>query len=162
MKRIGIAEGPEAGAAEALLDGRSVYLCECEASEEELEAFRTSASDWIFRRQGRQNFLSRTDSGEDAEGWYCGYFEPLMERAIFDQGKLMGFCLSRGYIRYDGNSRSSFDIEDWGYPGCALSDCLRPEDIHIFLLADENTHQWKDWTLLKREGGKEYLSSLDF
>lgn len=146
-----------------LAGGRKAILCECEYTPEELEAFRAKQAEWILRRAGTQQFLADSDSGEDATGDYCGYFVPDSEKAVFHEGKPVGFYLCEGWLSYSGNGRALFGIDDWGYPGYdAFSRMPSPERTHVFLFSEPESHEWKDWTLLRREPGREYRSSLKF
>ena len=168
MKHAVIAAGAEnndAGkyVAAGLTEGRTVRLAEAEYTQEALERFRSEQSQWILRCAGDRYFLADSDSGEDAHGYYCGYFDLRPETAVFDRGELVGVYISTDGIRYSGNGRSSFEITKWGYPE---EDPFRfipwGGEVHVFLFSDAATHKWGEWTLLKREPGAEYRSCLEF
>ena len=146
-----------------LTDNRKVYLAEAEYTPEELERFHAEAAIWILRRQGSSQFLADSDAGEDAIAYYRNYFDLVPERAVFYKRKPIGLYLYNNGLSYSGRIRSNYTIDDWGFPG---SDpfTFRPDrtDLHVFLFAVPETHQWKDWSLLKREPGKEFQSYLDF
>ncbi len=144
--------------------GQRVYLAQGQYTQDELKEFDAEKAKWIIRRSGTRYFLADSDSGEDAEGSYCGYFDLKPANAVFDGGRLVGYYLCPGDLRYSGLSRSSFDVDDWGYPGYdafMLSGALEKE-VHVFLFADPETYKWQDWSLLVREAGKEYKSYIDF
>ena len=146
-----------------LPDGNRIYLIEKEYTPEESEEFRMKTSEWIIQRSGSRYFMADSDSGEDAEGWYCGYFDPKPETAVFDKGELIGFYICPGDLRYSGSGRESFDIDRWGYPGYDLFDRYPwKRDRHVFLFSDPATYIWKDWSLKKREPGAEYKSYIEF
>ena len=149
---------------EAMLsDGQKVYLTESSYTQKELDAFNAEKSKWIIRRAGLRQFTADSDSGEDAKGYYCGYFDLEPENAVFDQGKLTGYYLCPGYMRYSGNGRSTFWMDSWGYPGNdPFKSHYNADETHVFLFADAETHKWKDLTLLKRDPEKEYKSYIDF
>ena len=156
--------GISARTAEAeLSEGRTVTLAEAEYTTAELEVFEKHRSEWIFRRSGEHMFLADSDSGEDARGYYCGYFDPIPERAVFDNGVLVGFYLCARSISYSGISRSSYSMDSWGYPG---DDPFRfiswGNKTHLFLFADSESITDRDWTLLRRDPQKEYRSYIDF
>ena len=168
MKHAVLIPGPESGLSDKCVeteqaDGSKSYLAETEYTQVELEAFEAEGPKWILECSGSQQFTAGSDSGEDAWGHYCGYFDPIPEKAVFRDGKPVGLYLCNYGIRYSGNGRYDFDIDDWGYPG---DDPFRfvpwGAKTHVFLFSDEGTHKWKDWTLLKREDGREYSSSLEF
>lgn len=77
-------------------DGKRIRLAEKEYSAEEMEEFYSQESEWMFCRRGEHMFLADSDSGEDARGTYCGYFEPVPQRAVFADGKLAGFYICSG------------------------------------------------------------------
>ena len=167
MKHANIAAAPadptkkhiEAEAA----DGEKISLFESEYTKEELDAFEAEKPKWIVRRAGTRYFLADSDSGEDAEGYYCGYFDLLPENAVFDGGRLAGFYLCPGDFRYSGRGRADFDAEEWGYPGDdPFRSGSRGDEIRVFLFSEPRTHAWKDWKLLPRDPEKEYKSYLDF
>lgn len=149
----------EAGTA----DGKNVFLIEREYTDAEMDLFNTENEKWIIRRSGTQYFLADSDSGEDAEGHYCGYFDPIPTNAVFDKGRLVGCYLCPGSIGYSGRGRASFDMERWGYPGHNpfVSDS-QGDKTHLFLFSDSATYEYKDWDLLTRVPGKEYNSYIDF
>jgi len=150
-------------AAATLTPDRTVLLAEREYSPEERETFRAEAPGWILECSGRRFFLADSDSGEDAKGSYRGYFGLIPEKAIFQDGRFAGVYLCSGGLRYSGRSRSDFLITDWGFPGNDPFVFVPwGGETHVFLFADEQTHVWKDWRLLKREPGKEYISFLEF
>ncbi|MBQ4240881.1 MAG: hypothetical protein II672_07205 [Oscillospiraceae bacterium] len=144
-------------------DGKRIRLAEKEYSAEEMEEYCSQESEWKFCRRGEHMFLADSDSGEDARGTYCGYFDPVPQRAVFADGKLAGFYICSGRIRYSGLSRSSYSMDDWGYPGDdPFEHVSLGNELHLFLFSDKETLRWKDWILLKREAGKEYRSYIDF
>lgn len=146
-----------------LAGGQKVLLVESEYTPEELEAFDAEKEKWIIRRAGSRYFLADSDSGEDATGYYCGYFDLRPENAVFNQGKLAGFYLCAGDFQYSGLSRSSFEVDQWGYPGDdPFKFVSYGNETHVFLFSDPETHKWKDWHLLTRDPEKEYRSYLDF
>ena len=159
--REGAASGRCAEAEKA--EGEKVFLAEEKYSEGELEAFRKEASKWVLRCKGHRYFLADSDSGEDAEGYYCRHFEPAPERAVFENGKPVGFYLCYDGLRYSGNDRASFGITHWGFPGSDVFGFVPwGAETHLFLFDEPATHEWKDWRLLKREPGAEYGSYLEF
>ena len=146
-----------------LTDECKAYLTESEYTREELDIFRAEESKWKFCCSGSRYFLADSDSGEDAEGYYCGYFDPVPEKAVFDNGKLVGFYLCTDGMRYSGRGRSTFDVDEWGYPGDDPFKFVSwGASTHVFLFDEEETLRWKDWSLLVREPGKEYRSYIDF
>lgn len=146
-----------------LAGGQKVLLVESEYTPEELAEFDAEKAKWIIRRAGSRYFLADSDSGEDATGYYCGYFDLRPENAVFDQGKLAGFYLCAGDFQYSGLSRSSFEVDKWGYPGDdPFKFVSYGNETHVFLFSEPETHKWKDWNLLTRDPGKEYRSYLDF
>ena len=140
-----------------------IILIEKEYDQSELEEFEKEAFKWIVECKGSRYFMAGSDSGEDATGCYCKYFDLTKERAVFKNGKLAGFYLFGGGFRYSGNDRSSFDIDEWDYPG---SDLFKGKHLakekHVFLFEKEETHVWNSWKLLRREENKEYKDSLEF
>lgn len=146
-----------------LADGRTGYLTEAEYSEDELRAFESAAPEWIVRCAGSRQFLAESDSGEDAIGYYCGYFDLIPERAVFEQGRFVGIYLCTCGFRYSGRGRETFEVKDWGYPGNDPFDFVSwGAKMHVFLFEDEGTLKWRDWSLLRREPGATYESELDF
>ncbi|MBE6990341.1 MAG: hypothetical protein E7426_06320 [Ruminococcaceae bacterium] len=144
-------------------DGQKVYLVEQEYSQAELDVFHAEKSKWIIRRAGTQYFLADSDSGEDARGHYCGYFDPEPANAVFDKGRLVGYYLCPGDFRYSGKGRASFSTEEWGYPGeDPFTSAPRENQTHVFLFSEAATHEWKDWDLLVRDPERTYQSYLDF
>lgn len=142
-------------------DGKKVFLAEQEYTEEELDLFNREKAKWIIRRAGSRYFLADSDSGEDARGYYCGYFDLLPANAVFEEGRMVGYYLCGGSLAYSGRGRSSFDIERWGYPGDdPFVSC--GNTTHVFLFSETATYEWKDWDLLIRDPEKEYRSYLDF
>ena len=141
----------------------TVWLAEAEYSPEELEQFNCERTKWILKCKGSQQFTADSDSGEDAYGYYCRYFDLIPEKAVFENGKLVGVYLCNYSISYSGNGRYDFSIDDWGFPG---SDPFRfipwGEKTHVFLFADAKTHKWKDWTLLEKDHEARYESYLKF
>ncbi len=85
-----------------LADGRRICLSEKEYTREELEDFRAAASKWIVRLSGSRQFLADSDSGEDATGYYRAFFEPTPERAVFENGRPVGFYLCTDGMRFPG------------------------------------------------------------
>lgn len=168
LKHAVIADGPEdrryGKAVEAELSaGRKVWMADAGYTEEELEQFRSEEENWILRCKGSHFFLADSDSGEDAEAYYCGYFDPVPERAVFREGKLAGFYICTDGIRYSGRGRYNFDIDDWGFPGQDPVEFARAgSGTHIFLFSDEETRDWKDWSLLERDPDAIYENYLDF
>ena len=141
----------------------TVWLAEAEYSPGELEQFNCERPKWILKCKGSQQFTADSDSGEDAYGYYCRYFDLIPEKAVFENGKLVGVYLCNYSISYSGNGRYDFSIDDWGFPG---SDPFRfipwGERTHVFLFADAETHKWKAWTLQERNPDVEYRSYLEF
>lgn len=128
-----------------------------------LEAFQKEADQWILQCKGSQNFLARSDSGEDAYGTYCKYFDLQPDRAVYIEGKLAGFYLCDSGIRYSGNGRDDFTIDQFGFPGDDVFAFVSwGARTHLFLFEDETTHKWKNWTLLVRDPQQEYKSYLKF
>lgn len=154
---------PERCVETELSDGRTVCLTEKRYFPEELRQFRSEESKWIVRREGSRCFLADHDNGEDADGYYCGFFDLDPERAVFENGKLVGFYLCTDGMRYCGNDRSSFEITNWGYPGSDLFG-FTPwgAQTHVFLFSESGSHEWKEWALLERDAETEYKSYLDF
>ena len=149
---------------EALLaDGRRVFLAEGEYTEAELEAFRREKDKWIIRCSGERQFLADSDSGEDATGRYCGFFDLIPERAVFADGKLVGVYLCSDGMRYSGRGRDSFDIDQWGWPGNdPFVFRTRGAKILLFLFDDAANREAGDWALLERKEGEDYSFRLEF
>ncbi len=146
-----------------LCAGEKVFLVESEYTPEELDGFEAEKSKWIIRRAGTRYFLADSDSGEDAEGHYCAYFDLQAANAVFDRGRLVGYYLCAGDLCYSGLSRSSFGIDNWGYPGDDPFRFISWGNVtHVFLFSKKETHEWKDWDLLLRDPEKVYRSYLDF
>ena len=147
----------------SLTDERKVCLAEIEYSQEELDAFNNEKSKWKLRCKGSRQFLADSDSGEDAVGYYCGYCDPVPERAVFENGNLVGIYFCFDGFNYSGRGRYNFSIDDWGFPG---SDPFvfvpLGAKTHVFLFSDPETHRWGDWSLLARDPDAEYKSYLDF
>ena len=150
---------------EAELTGeRKLWLAKREYTKEELALFRAEQANWLLQRADSQQFTADSESGEDAWGWYCGHFDWVPENAVFENGRLVGFWLCGNWLRYSGNSRASFSIDDWGYPGWdPFTDCpLYGRHVYVFLFEEAESHKHRDWKLLKREPGVEYKSCLEF
>ena len=146
-----------------LPDGKPVYLTEREYTGKELEAFREEAPKWIVRCQGSGQFTADSDSGEDAWGCYCNYFDLDPSKAVFEDGRFVGFCLCCDGIRYSGNGRNDFSIDDWGYPGKNLFGYRAPwYKEFLFLFDRPETHIRKEWSLLLKDPSAEYESYLEF
>lgn len=158
-ERAGSAKCAEAD----LTKEKTVFLEESEYTQEELESFQAQEHRWILRCRGTKYFLADSDSGEDAEGHYCGYFDLITQKAVFDQGRLVGVYLCNDGIRYSGRGRYNFTLEDMGFPGSDPFDFIPiGAKTHVFLFDDPATHRWKNWTLLERDPAAEYRSYLDF
>ena len=146
-------------------DGKTVYLIEQEYTEAELDAFNVEKEKWIIQRSGVKNFLADHDSGEDATGYYCGYFDLVPSNAVFENGEPVGYYICPDDIDYDGNGRSSFEIKNWRHPGYNPFDLewrrIRIET-HVFLFSETATHKWKEWDLLIRNPEERYKSYLHF
>ena len=86
------------------------------------------------------------------------------EDALFENGRLVGFCLRENWMRYSGSDRASYSIDDWGYPGedVFTSVPLYGKQLYAFLFAEAESHKHRDWKLLKREPGAEYKFRLEF
>ena len=150
---------------EAELTGeRRVWLAKREYTEEELELFRAEQVNWLLQRAESQQFTADSDSGEDAWGYYCGYFDWVPENALFENGLLVGFWLCENWLRYSGNGRASFSIDDWGYPGCDpfTGSALYGRHIYAFLFGEAESHEHREWKLLRREPDTEYKNCLEF
>ena len=100
-----------------LAGARKVWLAKREYTQEELARFRAEQANWLLQRADSQQFTADSDSGEDAWGYYRGYFDWNPENAVFEDGRLVGFWICADWLRYSGNGRDSFSIDDWGYPG---------------------------------------------
>jgi len=147
----------------SLTDKRTISLAETEYSSEELETFDSERFKWILRCKGSRQFLADSDSGEDAVGYYCGYCDPVPERAVFEDGKLVGIYFCSDGFSYSGRGRYNFSIDDWGFPGSDPFDFVPlGAKTHVFLFSDPETHRWGDWSLLERDPDAEYKSYLDF
>ncbi len=139
---------PEGGSlpgrfAEAELAGRAIGLFEEKYTPEELELFRAEAAKWKVCRRGSRYFLADSDSGEDADGYYCGYFELAPEKAVFENGRHVGFYLCTDGMHYSGNDRASFYITDWGFPGSDIFGFIPwGAETHLFLFDDRASHEW--------------------
>ncbi len=150
---------------EAELTGeRKICLEKREYTPEELALFRAESANWLLQRAGSQQFTADSESGEDAWGYYCGYFDWNPENAIFENGRLVGFVLLENWMHYSGNDRASFSIDDWGYPGedPFTKLPLYGRHIYAFLFAEAESHKHRDWKLLKREPGAVYEFCLEF
>ena len=150
---------------EAELAGeRRVWLAKREYTEEELALFRAEQANWLLQRAESQQFTADSDSGEDAWGYYCGYFDWVPENALFENGRLVGFWLCENWLRYSGNGRSSFSIDDWGYPGTDpfTWGCLYGRHVYAFLFGEAESHEHREWKLLRREPDTEYKNCLEF
>ena len=142
--------------------GRKVCLAEQNYTQQELDAFNAEKDNWIIQRAGTRQFLAEHDSGEDAVGYYCGYFDLEPQNAIFDQEKLVGYYLCPGDLHYYGNDRASFDIYRWGYPGSDPFASRSSGAVIAFLFGDPETHCGEEFSLLKRDPEKEYQSYISF
>ncbi len=163
MKHAKIINDKENSVEASLTADKTVYLAEAEYTEEELEQFNAEKDKWIVRCMGSHQFLADSDSGEDAVGHYRNFFDLVPEKAVFENGKLVGLYLCTDGIDYSGRGRYNYYIDDWGYPG---SDPFRfiPRGayVHVFLFENAESGRWKDWSLLVRDPEKEYTSYLDF
>lgn len=150
---------------EAELTGeRRVRLAKREYTREELDLFRAEQANWLLQRAGSQQFTADSDSGEDAWGYYCGYFDWNPENAVFEDSRLVGFWICADWLRYSGNDRASFSIDDWGYPGWDpfTGGNLWGRQVYAFLFGEADSHEHRDWKLLRREPGVEYKPCLEF
>ncbi len=150
---------------EAELTGeRRVRLAKREYTREELDLFRAEQEKWLLQRAGSQQFTADSDSGEDAWGYYCGYFDWNPENAVFEDSRLVGFWICADWLRYSGNDRASFSIDDWGYPGWDpfTGGNLWGRQVYAFLFGEADSHEHRDWKLLRREPGVEYKPCLEF
>jgi hypothetical protein len=144
-------------------DGQKLFLAEQEYTQAQTDEFNKEKSKWIISRARTRYFLADSDSGEDARGYYCGYFDLLPENAVFKDEKLAGCYLCAGSFNYSGRGRASFEVEKWGYPGdnpFVFVSC--GNKTHVFIFSDEATHSFEDWELLVRNPQKEYRSYIDF
>lgn len=143
---------------------RKICLEKREYTLEELALFRAESANWLLQRAGSHQFTADSESGEDAWGYYCGYFDWNPENAIFENGRLVGFVLRENWMHYSGSDRASYNIDDWGYPGedPFTSVPLYGKHIYAFLFAEAESHKHRDWKLLKREPGAEYGFCLEF
>ena len=169
MTHAVIVQAPEMNGAGKLVKAelageRRICLEKREYTPEELERFRAEQANWLLQRAGSQQFTADSDSGEDAWGYYCRYFDWNPENAVFENGRLVGFWLCGDWLRYSGNGRASFGIDDWGYPGVDPfgRSALYGRHIYAFLFEEAESHKHGDWKLLKREPGREYKSCLEF
>ena len=168
MTHAVIVQTPPKNAGEKLVEAeltgeRKLRLAKREYTEEELAQFRAAQEKWLLKRAGSQQFTADSDSGEDAWGHYCGYFEWIPEKAVFENGRLVGFYLCGDYMTYSGNGRSSFSTDRWGYPGFdPFADSLYGRPVCVFLFDEADSHRHKDWQLLRREPGAEYRSYIEF
>lgn len=150
---------------EAELAGeRKVWLARREYTEEELALFGKEQANWLLQRAGSQQFTADSESGEDAWGYYCGYFDWSPENAVFENGRLVGFYFCEDWMHYSGNDRSSFSINKWGYPGWDpfTSSRLYGRHVYAFLFGEAESHVHRDWKLLRRDPGAEYKFCLEF
>ena len=168
MKHVVIVSRPDAEGFGKIIEaelseGRKAYLAEAEYTQEELAQFDAEKMKWILQCRGSHCFLAESDSGEDADGWYCEYFDLIPEKAVFMDGELAGLFICNDGIRYSGRGRYNFEIDDWGYPGQDPFGFTRAgSGTHVFLFDDEQTWSWKDWSLLVRDPDAEYEGYLDF
>ena len=145
-----------------LTPDRSIYLAEIEYTQEELDEFHAEAKNWILRCAGSRCFYADYESGEDATGDYCEYFDLTEEMAIFENGKFVGIYTCFDGFSYSGNGRASFGIDSWNFCNPFLCT-FRAHKTHVCLFSQEETHRWNDeWTLLKREPDAKYASYLSF
>ena len=163
MKHAMIVNDKENSVEASLTGDRSVYLAEAEYTEEELEQFNAEKDKWIVRCSGSHQFLADSDSGEDAVGHYRNFFDLVPEKAVFENGKLVGLYLCTDGIDYSGRGRYNYYIDDWGYPGNNPFRFIpRGAFVHVFLFEDADSRNWKDWGLLVMDPEKKYTSYLDF
>ena len=168
MKHVVITTAPCENSSEKVFEvkqteDRKIFLAQAEYTEEELAEFTAEKDKWIVRCAGSHYFLADSDSGEDARGYYCGYFDLTPEKAVFEDGHFTGFYLCTDGMNYSGRGRFNFSIDQWGYPGSDVFDYVPfSAKTHVFLFAEEETHRWGDWGLLERDPQKEYKSYLDF
>ena len=116
MKHAIIVNEKENSVEASLTADKTVYLAEAEYTEEELEQFNAEKNKWIVRCMGSHQFLADSDSGEDAVGHYRNFFDLVPEKAVFENGRLVGIYLCTDGINYSGRGRYNFYIDDWGYP----------------------------------------------
>ena len=146
-----------------LADGRRICLLEKEYTREELEDFRAAASKWIVRLSGSRQFLADSDSGEDATGYYRAFFEPTPERAVFENGRPVGFYLCTDGMRYSGRGRETFDIANWGFPGSDIFGFIPwGAATYLFLFDEPSTHKWGEWSLIENDPEADHSPYLDF
>ena len=146
-----------------LSEEKTVYLAQAEYTPEETDLFNAQKDRWIMIRSGSMYFLADSDSGEDARGSYRGCFDLRPENAVFDEGRFIGIVLCPGNLRYSGLSRSSFDVDQWGYPGDdPFTFISAGNEVHLFLFDEQDTLSWKDWYLTVRDPEKKYNSYIDF
>lgn len=163
MKHAMIVKEKENSVEASLTADKTVYLAEAEYTEEELEQFNAEKDKWIVRCSGSHQFLADSDSGEDAVGHYRNFFDLVPEKAVFENGKLVGLYLCTDGIDYSGRGRYNYYIDDWGYPGNDPFRFIpRGAFVHVFLFEDADSRNWKDWGLLVRDPEKKYTSYLDF
>ena len=83
---------------------------------------------------------------------------------IFMVISFLGFWLCGDWLRYSGNDRASFSIDDWGYPGRDpfTGSALYGRHVYAFLFGEAESHEHRDWKLLRREPGAEYKRCLEF
>ena len=163
MKHAIIVNEKENSVEASLTEDRKVYLAEAEYTEEELEQFNAEKDKWIVRCLGSHQFLADSDSGEDAVGHYRNFFDLVPEKAVFENGRLVGLYLCTDGIDYSGRGRYNYYIDDWGYPGNDPFRFIpRGAFVHVFLFEDADSRNWKDWGLLVRDPEKKYTSYLDF
>ena len=163
MKHAMIVKEKENSVEASLTADKTVYLAEAEYTEEELEQFNAEKDKWIVRYSGSHQFLADSDSGEDAVGHYRNFFDLVPEKAVFENGRLVGLYLCTDGIDYSGRGRYNYYIDDWGYPGNDPFRFIpRGAFVHVFLFEDADSRNWKDWGLLVRDPEKKYTSYLDF
>lgn len=145
-----------------LTKDRKILLAEVDYTQEELEIFNAEAKKWILRCSGSRSFYADYESGEDATGEYCEYFEVTAETAIFENGKFVGVYVCGGGFDYSGNGRASFSIDNWNFYN-PFSQPSKVSQTHVALFAQEETHRWwREWELLKRDPNAKYESYLSF
>ena len=163
MKHAMIVKEKENSVEASLTADKTVYLAEAEYTEKELEQFNAEKDKWIVRCSGSHQFLADSDSGEDAVGHYRNFFDLVPEKAVFENGRLVGLYLCTDGIDYSGRGRYNYYIDDWGYPGNDPFRFIpRGAFVHVFLFEDADSRNWKDWGLLVRDPEKKYTSYLDF
>lgn len=142
-------------------NGSEICLKEAEYTEKELEEFNAEGKKWILRCSGSQSFLADRDSGEDAEGWYCYYFDLTPETAVFHNGRLVGCYVCENGFDYSGNGRASFSIDAWFFHN-PFKERRYEQNTHVFLFDSESSHYHCGWHLLEREPSGDYESYLHF